>query len=133
MPTSWLTALALSVQIIAPALPSAMPVQPAESPQLYVAEASAPPAGRRLLLADPALIRTLAPVRDAAPIQQAGPQGSKRGRIITGAIIGFVIGSVVGATVGQNADVCGGKPKWVCVALGGGLGALTGAMAARGK
>lgn len=129
MLTSFLTALAVSVQIVAPALPGPTPAYPAESPQLCVMEAPSSPSPLRLSLRDTALMHTFGPVHEAATVQQAASQPSKAGRMVVGALIGFAVGSVLGVTVGQ--EMCLNKSKLVCVMIGGGLGALMGASAAR--
>jgi uncharacterized protein YcfJ len=105
MPASWVTALALSAQLVAPALPTTSP---------------------RLSLHDSTLISALAPVRDTTTGQQAASKPSKRGRMIAGAVIGFAVGSVLGVTVGQES--CLNQSKWVCIAKGGGYGAALGVL-----
>ena len=133
MPTLLPMTLAISVHMVAPALPGSMSAELADPSPLRVTDVPSPPAPPRLALRSALrLADGLEPVRDAETRRQTGSQPSKRGRMIAGALIGFVMGSVIGATVGQNADVCGGKPKSVCVALGGGLGARWGALIARG-
>jgi hypothetical protein len=108
MPASLVAALALSAQLVAPALPTVSP---------------------RLSLHDSTLISTLALVRDTAPPQQTAPQPSKRGRMIAGAIVGGTIFAVLAMTVGQES--CLNQPRWVCGVQGGAYGAFVGAMIAR--
>lgn len=115
---------ALALQIVAPTLPRTITVQPAESPQIRV-EVDAPsrPGALRLSLRDPALILTVAPVRDVSTRQQPGPQPSKRGRLIAGGIIGGSVGALLGATAGKRA--CRDRSR-ICVTQGATLGAAIG-------
>lgn len=126
MPASLLTALALSVPIVVPTLPSAAPAHLAESRLMRPGDAAASPQlafGRALMPAD-----HVEPMRAAEARQQTAPQPSKRNRIIKGALIGGTISAALMMTVGQEA--CLGRSRWVCGVKGGGLGAVMGALIA---